>query len=109
MSSWSAAAAVDLLSPSQEMPAGVFVVRVYYQSIEDINGLVEYDLWEYNNLKEKYVLVALDRAGYDRLIAAGWQVDLDETATALMHRPTAASSYFDQYRGDRSPDLDRTG
>jgi len=35
------------------------VVRVYYTNIKQIDLLSSFDLFEYNNLSEKYVLVAI--------------------------------------------------
>jgi hypothetical protein len=63
-----------------------FVVRAYYRDIEDINRLVAYDVWEYNNLEERYVLVALDRAGYRRLVADGWRLEVDAEGTSMIDR-----------------------
>lgn len=57
------------------------VMRVYYDDISQIDSLARYDLWEYNNLNEQYVLVAGNQATFDRLTGAGWRVDIDSAAT----------------------------
>ena len=44
----------------QTASSNIQVVRVYYESMEDIELLIPFDLFEYNNLEEKYVLVAVD-------------------------------------------------
>jgi carboxypeptidase T len=87
--------------PAGELPDGDFVVRAYYDQIDDIQGLVDYDLWEYNNLEEKYVLVGLNLIGYESLRAAGWQLVLDEEATAMLQ---ADQYLFDFYGGYRNVD-----
>ncbi len=57
------------------------VLRVYYDQIGDIDRLVEYDVWEVNNLAEKYVLVGGDTAVLSQLQAAGWRVEIDQALT----------------------------
>ena len=77
--------------PAQE-PEGVFVARVYYDTIEDIGLLSGYDLFETNNTAEKYVLVAVDRTGLQGLEDLGFRAELDpeETANfALLSTPLA--------------------
>jgi hypothetical protein len=64
------------------LPTGTFVMRVFYDRPEDIGRLVEFDVVEYNNVKEKYVLAAVDAEGYGRLQALGFQVQVDEKETA---------------------------
>ena len=53
--------------PEGELPEGTFVARVYSERVSDLSGLARYDVWEYNNLQERYVLVSMDRA-----ILASW-------------------------------------
>ena len=84
--------------PAGELPDGGFVVRAYYDEIDDIQGLVDYDLWEYNNLEEKYVLVGLDLVGYESLRAAGWQLELDEEATNMLQVDQYLFDYYGGYR-----------
>lgn len=84
--------------PAGELPDGGFVVRAYYDEIEDIQGLVEYDLWEYNNLEEKYVLVGMDLVGYESLRAGGWRLELDEEATAMIYDMAYLQEFYGGYR-----------
>lgn len=64
------------------LPAGTFVVRVYYETAEDIGRLASFDVFEYNNLEAKYVLAAVDRAGFRQLQSLGFRVEVDEEETA---------------------------
>ncbi|MDX1416437.1 MAG: M14 family zinc carboxypeptidase [Candidatus Promineifilaceae bacterium] len=63
------------------LPPGDFVARVYYSQISDLAALAGYDIWEYNNLEEKFVLVALSEADYLLLEQEGWQLEVDWKAT----------------------------
>ncbi|MCP5096272.1 MAG: peptidase M14 [Chloroflexi bacterium] len=81
-----------------DLPDGTFVVRVHYNSVQELNGLAGYDVWEYNNLVEKYVLVAVDKLQYTKLRDAGWIVEIDSTVTAVPAITTAATTYFNGYR-----------
>ncbi|MCA9929818.1 MAG: hypothetical protein KC419_15130 [Anaerolineales bacterium] len=74
------------------------VMRVYYDNISQIDSLARYDLWEYNNLDEQYVLVAGNQATFDRLIGAGWRVDIDPAATFQYTQASGPFSFFDGYR-----------
>ncbi len=65
-----------------EEPDIVVVVRVYYDTIEDIQLLMNYDVFEYNNLEEKYVLVAVDQEDLANLRKLGLRVEIDEEQTA---------------------------
>lgn len=81
---------VNLLaeSPGQsddQLPQGEFVVRVYYEEIADIQKLMDYDVHEYNNLAEKYVLVTLNAAAYNKLAVDGWRMEIDAAATQAMN------------------------
>lgn len=80
------------------LPDGTFVVRVYYDHINQIDALSGYDVWEYNNLDEKYVLVAVDEAAYDTLIAAGWRVEIDQHTTTQINLTTEPATFFNGYR-----------
>lgn len=71
---------VELVEQSD--PGVVQVVRVYYESIEDIELLVPFDLFEYNNLEEKYVLVAVNARELGELKDLGFKVVIDEEETA---------------------------
>ena len=60
----------------------VFVVRVYYTEQEDIQKLVPFDLFEFNDKEEKYVLVAATQSEIERIQALGFKVSIDEERTA---------------------------
>lgn len=78
--------------------ADEFVARVYYNQIEDIQKLMQYDVWEYNNLEEKYVLVAMNEDIYQKLSQEGWRVLIDEEATSLFHSSTQTRTFNGGYR-----------
>ncbi|MEM7118316.1 MAG: M14 family zinc carboxypeptidase [Chloroflexota bacterium] len=59
------------------------VARVRYETLDDIHKLADYDVWEFNNLAEKYVLVALDRDQIPAVEALGFQVSVDLAKTAV--------------------------
>ena len=65
-----------------KFPDGKFVVRVYYDTPDQIKALADFDVFEYNNKKEQYVLVAVDKDSYAQLLGLGMrtQIDLAETA-----------------------------
>lgn len=63
-----------------------FVVRVYYETIRDLERLQGYDLWEYNNNSMRYVLVSVDDIGYDQLVKDGWNIEIDSPATEQVQR-----------------------
>ena len=76
-----------------------FVLRVYYNDIGDLGALQAYDLWEYNNLRERYVLVSADALVYRELIANGWTVAIDPAATAQLGRSAGSlRTFFGNYR-----------
>ncbi len=65
---------------------GVVVVRVYYNTPDDIQLLAEYDVFEYNNLEERYVLAAVDRAELQSLRDLGFRTLIDPEETANFAR-----------------------
>jgi hypothetical protein len=65
-----------------EMNQDIKVVRVYYNTMDDINQLTPFDLFEFNNVDEKYVLVAADQNDIEQLQALGFEVVIDEVETA---------------------------
>ena len=71
------AAAVCQIGTAQ----GQVVVRVYYNEIKDIDKLSGFDLFEFNNLDEKYVLVAIDKSNINQIEALGFKVEIDEFET----------------------------
>jgi hypothetical protein len=95
---WSAVAA-----PAVAAAGDTLVVRVYYNDRRDIARLHAFDLWEYNNRAERYVLVAVDPAGYEALARRGWRLQVDRAATAeattaqVARSPARLSSFLDGY------------
>ncbi len=91
-------------SAAPERPAGLvtdssLVIRIYYNDITDIGRLAAYDVWEYNNHEERYVLAAVDYAGYLALIDSGWRVAIDEAAGAQLNsRQKRFTNFFGGYR-----------
>jgi hypothetical protein len=77
VSSVNAQAETPELSTSQ-----VFVVRVYYTDQEEIQKLVPFDLFEFNDKAEKYVLVAATQSEIERIQSLGFKVSIDEERTA---------------------------
>ena len=86
-----------------DLPRGVFVARVYYEHLDELEDLTDYDVWEYNNLAERYVLVALDGAEYANLENSGWLIEVDQeattglTASELLPFATGYSTVDDYY------------
>ena len=75
--------------PAQETGGtseGHFVVRVYYEDAADLVLLKDFDLVEYNNTKEQYVLAIVDAAGYAAIKTLGFRQEIDAEETAnLVH------------------------
>lgn len=69
------------------LPPDPFVARIYYESLSDINKLSDYDLWEYNNLEEGYVLLSLSGPDYLALRDQGWHLTVDQEETAKFRNP----------------------
>ena len=82
--------------PTNSLPDEIFIVRVYYNQIADIDQLVDYDVWEFNNLEEKYVLLSANRRDVEKLEADGWRVEVDEDATNTLNQPK--QPFFGGYR-----------
>ena len=78
------------------------VIRIYYDDLKDLGQLQAYDVWEFNNLAEKYVLAAVDTAGYQSLIRQGWTVTVEPDAAELYLRSAAGDEAF--YNGYRTVD-----
>ncbi len=74
------------------------VVRVYYESIRDLEQLASYDVWEVNNLDEQYVLAAVDQAALADLHAAGWPTAVDADATGAARTALKGNMFGDGYR-----------
>ena len=75
--------------PAQETGGsseGHFVVRVYYDDPADITMLKDFDLVEYNNTKEQYVLAIVDAVGFAAIKGLGFNAEIDAEETAnLLH------------------------
>lgn len=76
---WLSVLASEVAVSEDAAPLGdVFVARVYYTSDEDIQRLVvRYDVHEFNDRDEHYVLVTASTGTLARLRAEGWQVMID--------------------------------
>jgi carboxypeptidase T len=72
--------------PLQPKPDDDFVVRVYYETVEEIARLSNFDVFEYNNMAEKYVLAAVDRSGMKEIEKLGFRVEVDAEETANFAR-----------------------
>lgn len=73
------------------LPDAPLVVRVYYDDPAEIGLLVDYDLFEFNNRAEQYVLVAVDLAEFMALKASGRRVVVDAAETAAFNWRAEAS------------------
>lgn len=84
----------DALLPPwmQTVPAGdgPWVVRAFYsdrQMVDDLAAWIE--PWEVHH-DLGYLVVAVDRAGYQRMRAAGFTLQVDAEATARLNQPAVA-------------------
>ena len=69
-------ATLSLSPASADVP---MIARVYYDSPDDIELLLQhYDVHEYNNTVDKYVLVSGDQSVIDSLRNEGWRVEVDQ-------------------------------
>jgi len=87
-------------SAAPERPPGLatgssFVVRVYYDHIDQLEGLAGHDIWQFNH-QARYVLAAVDYYGYANLVDAGWRVEVDEETNARLNRQ---QQYFTDFAG----------
>ena len=63
----------------------IVVVRVYYNDMKDIELLSIFDLFEFNNLEEKYVLVAIEESEISRIEKLGFKVEIDKFETDQLY------------------------
>ncbi len=68
-------------TPNAHAPQ-VYIVRVYYGNQSDIEKLVPFDLLEFNDKVEKYVLVAATQSEIERIQSLGFKVSIDKERTA---------------------------
>lgn len=64
-----------------ESPGEIVVLRVYYETKEDIELLTPFDLLTYNNLEEKYVLILINKSEIVKVEKLGFTVAIDEKET----------------------------
>lgn len=99
---WSRLAAhQDGLAGNSAPSSAPFVVRIYYDDIADLTRLESVDLWEYNNLDERYVLGVTEYRGYAKLQEQGWNVVIDSEATDQFFArglPESERTFYGGYR-----------
>lgn len=83
-SDWSS---LDLLP--EDPPPAMVAVRAYYDDPAQIRLLQAYDVWEYNNLRDHYVLVALSPTQFDQLEQLGFRLEIDDYYTAKLNETPA--------------------
>ncbi|MFN2256831.1 MAG: M14 family zinc carboxypeptidase [Candidatus Promineifilaceae bacterium] len=79
--------------PPPDEPALPQVVRIYYDEIADLAALSAYDLFEANNLDERYVMGAVSDHELQALIATGWRVERQEIGVIMRDRQLFFSGY----------------
>ena len=77
----------------QVNPTPPRVVRIYYEEIPDLAALSAYDLFEYNNLDERYVLAAVSDQDLGALLSGGWRVEEHDLPAATFDRQLFFSGY----------------
>ena len=93
------AARSSLPTDGRDGSADPLVIRIYYDKIGDLAALQSFDVWEYNNLQEQYVLAVVDRAGYETLMDRGWTVAIDsEQQQAVTRNLSVGAGFFGGYR-----------
>ncbi|MGD8791671.1 MAG: M14 family zinc carboxypeptidase [Anaerolineae bacterium] len=66
---------------------GPWVVRAYYQDRAPVDEMAAWlEPWEVHH-DQGYLVVAVDRAQYDRLVAMGFDLEVDVRLTAELNRP----------------------
>ncbi len=78
--------AAPLPQNSTPLPKGPVVVRIYYDDPSQIALLKGYDLFEFNNKQERYVLAAMDLDQMLALRASGWRAEIDPVETAAFNQ-----------------------
>ncbi len=90
------AATVSAAQDQPLPPPAPAVVRIYYDDVADLGALAPYDLFEVNNVQERYVLAAVSAAELAALRGMGWLVIPDRTAAAW--RKQSGDLYYGGYR-----------
>lgn len=107
------AGAATVWASQADPPSAPQVVRIYYEEIGDLSRLSTYDLFEFNNLEERYVLAAIDaderqaveRAGFTVAAAAPFWLAHDRTRFHEGYR-TVDELHADMRQvADQYPDL----
>ena len=75
-------------------PETHIVIRIYYDDISDLMDLQSIDIWEYNNLAERYVLAAVDSVQFQILRNRGWRLEIDPIAGAKQFSPSGRTANF---------------
>ncbi len=81
-----ASAAPVSTSTSPPTPSAPVVVRVYYDDPAQLTQLVDFDVFEFNNRDEQYVLAAVDAMGLAALQQLGFRVEVDAKETAAFNK-----------------------
>ncbi|MGB4976024.1 MAG: M14 family zinc carboxypeptidase [Anaerolineae bacterium] len=89
--------AAPVVPPHSDGFTNPIVARVYYDDAAQIKQLADFDLFEYNNTTEKYVLVAVDQDEYAAIERLGFRLQVDELETANFNRKPEISP--DQVNG----------
>ena len=79
------------LAVESPIAAEIQVVRVFYEDVRDVSRLRDFDLWEYTNPEERWVLVAATPEEIEAIRALGFPVEVDVERTADLHRPRIVS------------------
>jgi carboxypeptidase T len=67
-----------------------WVVRAYYQDQQMVNDLASWlEPWEVHHV-QGYIVVGVDKEQYDRLLDAGFRLEIDPLLTAQMNQPHLA-------------------
>ena len=69
------------------------IVRVYYQSMDEIELLTPFDLLEFNDLVDSYVLVLADSTAIKNIMALGFKVTIDEERTRELYEASPISGF----------------
>ncbi len=79
------AAPLQSIAPlDDELPTAVSVVRVYYEDVEQVKILNSFDIFEFNDRTEKYLLAAVSQAEIETLQTLGFRVENDLEQTAAL-------------------------
>jgi uncharacterized repeat protein (TIGR01451 family) len=83
-----AVSSLEIVQPLTGMSDPDFkVVRVYFDSRQPINELVAWiEPWEIN-YEEGYLVLGIDSIGFNRLLAQGYRIEVDEAFTEVFNRP----------------------